>query len=163
MNNSDAWGRGGAANGAKAAIVSDRLWMCLGCSDSPGNLEEKVSQLETMLKKLQDDLQKVPWLSWIFSSFKNRSEWASAAEPAGRRVDLEGWKEWEDASSLIQAPVSLSSRQLRPCRGSQWKHSNSLYLSLTLLYIYTFSDSLNVLIFYIFIIYLWQLLECFFF
>uniref|UniRef100_H3D2F5 Signal-induced proliferation-associated 1 n=1 Tax=Tetraodon nigroviridis TaxID=99883 RepID=H3D2F5_TETNG len=27
-------------------------------SDSPGNLEEKVSQLEAMLKKLQDDLQK---------------------------------------------------------------------------------------------------------
>lgn len=29
------------------------------CSDSPGHLEEKVSQLETMLKRLQDDLQKV--------------------------------------------------------------------------------------------------------
>lgn len=28
-------------------------------SDSPGHLEEKVSQLESMLKKLQDDLQKV--------------------------------------------------------------------------------------------------------
>lgn len=28
-------------------------------SDSPGHLEEKVSQLEAMLKKLQDDLQKV--------------------------------------------------------------------------------------------------------
>ncbi|KAF7665551.1 hypothetical protein LDENG_00139690 [Lucifuga dentata] len=27
-------------------------------SDSPGHLEEKVSQLEAMLKKLQDDLQK---------------------------------------------------------------------------------------------------------
>lgn len=63
----------GAENGANLAMASDRLWMCLGCSDSPGNLEEKVSQLEAMLKKLQDDLQKVPWLSWIFSSFKNRS------------------------------------------------------------------------------------------
>lgn len=31
----------------------------LGCSDSPGHLEEKVSQLESMLRKLQDDLQKV--------------------------------------------------------------------------------------------------------
>uniref|UniRef100_A0AAQ6AF38 Rap-GAP domain-containing protein n=1 Tax=Amphiprion ocellaris TaxID=80972 RepID=A0AAQ6AF38_AMPOC len=30
----------------------------LRCSDSPGHLEEKVSQLEAMLKKLQDDLQK---------------------------------------------------------------------------------------------------------
>uniref|UniRef100_A0A665U823 Signal-induced proliferation-associated 1 n=1 Tax=Echeneis naucrates TaxID=173247 RepID=A0A665U823_ECHNA len=30
----------------------------LCCSDSPGHLEEKVSQLEAMLKKLQDDLQK---------------------------------------------------------------------------------------------------------
>uniref|UniRef100_A0A8C6SY89 Signal-induced proliferation-associated 1 n=1 Tax=Neogobius melanostomus TaxID=47308 RepID=A0A8C6SY89_9GOBI len=30
----------------------------LCCSDSPGHLEEKVSQLESMLKKLQDDLQK---------------------------------------------------------------------------------------------------------
>ncbi|XP_062262136.1 signal-induced proliferation-associated protein 1 isoform X2 [Platichthys flesus] len=29
-------------------------------SDSPGHLEEKVSQLEAMLKKLQDDLQKLP-------------------------------------------------------------------------------------------------------
>ncbi|XP_053187963.1 signal-induced proliferation-associated protein 1 isoform X2 [Scomber japonicus] len=29
-------------------------------SDSPGHLEEKVSQLEAMLKKLQDDLQKFP-------------------------------------------------------------------------------------------------------
>uniref|UniRef100_A0AAY4DV64 Rap-GAP domain-containing protein n=1 Tax=Denticeps clupeoides TaxID=299321 RepID=A0AAY4DV64_9TELE len=28
------------------------------CSDSPGHLEEKVSQLEAMLKRLQDDLQK---------------------------------------------------------------------------------------------------------
>lgn len=28
-------------------------------SDSPGHLEEKVSQLEAMLKRLQDDLQKV--------------------------------------------------------------------------------------------------------
>lgn len=28
-------------------------------SDSPGHLEEKVSQLEDMLKRLQDDLQKV--------------------------------------------------------------------------------------------------------
>lgn len=63
----------GAENGANWAMASDRLRMCLGCSDSPGNLEEKVSQLEAMLKKLQDDLQKVPWLSWIFSSFKNRS------------------------------------------------------------------------------------------
>lgn len=41
-------------------MVSERLWLCLACSDSPGNLEEKVSQLEAMLKKLQDDLQKVP-------------------------------------------------------------------------------------------------------
>ncbi|XP_075887639.1 signal-induced proliferation-associated protein 1 isoform X3 [Nelusetta ayraudi] len=31
----------------------------LACSDSPGHLEEKVSQLESMLRKLQDDLQKV--------------------------------------------------------------------------------------------------------
>lgn len=31
----------------------------LCCSDPPGHLEEKVSQLEAMLKKLQDDLQKV--------------------------------------------------------------------------------------------------------
>ena len=29
------------------------------CSDSPGHLEEKVSQLENMLQRLQDDLQKV--------------------------------------------------------------------------------------------------------
>ncbi|KAG1925117.1 signal-induced proliferation-associated protein [Pimephales promelas] len=28
-------------------------------SDSPGHLEEKVSQLEAMLKRLQDDLQRV--------------------------------------------------------------------------------------------------------
>lgn len=53
------WGWGGE-NGANSATASDRLWMSLGCSDSPGNLEEKVSQLEAMLKKLQDDLQKVP-------------------------------------------------------------------------------------------------------
>lgn len=33
--------------------------LSLGCSDSPGHLEEKVSQLEAMLRKLQDDLQKV--------------------------------------------------------------------------------------------------------
>uniref|UniRef100_A0AAX7TD49 Rap-GAP domain-containing protein n=1 Tax=Astatotilapia calliptera TaxID=8154 RepID=A0AAX7TD49_ASTCA len=42
------WGREGS-RGVTAALC---------CSDSPGHLEEKVSQLEAMLKKLQDDLQK---------------------------------------------------------------------------------------------------------
>uniref|UniRef100_I3JCY4 Signal-induced proliferation-associated 1 n=1 Tax=Oreochromis niloticus TaxID=8128 RepID=I3JCY4_ORENI len=42
------WGREGS-HGVTAALC---------CSDSPGHLEEKVSQLEAMLKKLQDDLQK---------------------------------------------------------------------------------------------------------
>uniref|UniRef100_A0A8C2AGB2 Rap-GAP domain-containing protein n=1 Tax=Cyprinus carpio TaxID=7962 RepID=A0A8C2AGB2_CYPCA len=34
-------------------------------SDSPGHLEEKVSQLEAMLKRLQDDLQKVLCPLWV--------------------------------------------------------------------------------------------------
>lgn len=43
----------------KLTIVLNASVFCLCCSDSPGHLEEKVSQLEAMLKKLQDDLQKV--------------------------------------------------------------------------------------------------------
>ncbi|XP_029028862.1 signal-induced proliferation-associated protein 1 isoform X2 [Betta splendens] len=39
---------------------SDGKWRDSKDSDSPGHLEEKVSQLESMLKKLQDDLQKFP-------------------------------------------------------------------------------------------------------
>lgn len=42
---------------------------------------------------------------------------SSAAEPAGRRVALEGLQEWDDESSLTQSPDSLSSMQLNPCRG----------------------------------------------
>lgn len=49
-----------------------RVWAdvvaSFNCSDSPGHLEEKVSQLEAMLRKLQDDLQKVLWLEWLLSS-----------------------------------------------------------------------------------------------
>lgn len=37
-------------------------------SDSPGHLEEKVSQLEAMLKRLQDDLQKVLCPLWVCHS-----------------------------------------------------------------------------------------------
>uniref|UniRef100_A0A4W6BWQ6 Signal-induced proliferation-associated 1 n=1 Tax=Lates calcarifer TaxID=8187 RepID=A0A4W6BWQ6_LATCA len=44
------------AHGYKASCRDVTASLC--CSDSPGHLEEKVSQLEAMLKKLQDDLQK---------------------------------------------------------------------------------------------------------
>lgn len=69
----------------------DRFWQsvtaALCCSDSPGHLEEKVSQLEAMLKKLQDDLQKVLWLPWMFFSVGNvfQGSSAQAEKSAGRR------------------------------------------------------------------------------
>lgn len=72
----------------------DLLWWCdwfwqsvaasLCCSDSPGHLEEKVSQLESMLKRLQDDLQKVLWLSWTLFSVVMFSV-SSMGESAGRK------------------------------------------------------------------------------
>lgn len=60
---------------------------CVCRSDSPGHLEEKVSQLEGMLKKLQDDLQKVLWLPWILYSVIMFSL-SSTREPAGRKTYL---------------------------------------------------------------------------
>lgn len=45
----------------------------LCCSDSPGHLEEKVSQLEAMLRKLQDDLQKVLWHEWMLNKCEKKT------------------------------------------------------------------------------------------
>lgn len=43
----------------RSSILSHSFSLVLSSSDSPGHLEEKVSQLEAMLKRLQEDLQKV--------------------------------------------------------------------------------------------------------
>lgn len=52
-------------------------------SDSPGHLEEKVSQLENMLKRLQDDLQKV-------SLSRRHSAGAPAMEPGTDTREVKG-------------------------------------------------------------------------
>lgn len=102
----------------------------LCCSDSPGHLEEKVSQLEAMLKKLQDDLQKVLWLSWMLQTFYFFSvtifSVSCTGKSAGRKKYLNcsasvagaRWFGFTDAAFCLLGQILPSMRPLTQCRNA---------------------------------------------